>query len=657
MHNTTIHYTTLITPHHNYNCNCNYTTLIALHYSYNSTTLQLQLQYATLHYNYNYNCTKPHCIQQLWWRDHFKPCNQTLLHRSCYKQELLHTETFTHRRFYTQTLLHTEAFTHRRFYTQTLDTFTHIGFYTQTPLHRHFYTQTLLHANTFTYRHFYTQTHLHTDAFTHRSVYTQTLLQTDVKAWRCRSADVRVWRCRSADVRVWRCRSADVRVWRCRSADVKVWRCRSADVRVWRCRSADVRVWRCRSADVKVWRCRSADVKVWRCRSADVRVWRCRSADVKVWRCRSADVRVWRCRSADVRVWRCRSADVKVWRCRSADVKVWRCRSADVKVWRCRSADVKVWRCITTAAFLRRTLRRRSREQLQPPASPSVDSLCHPWFTTTNLSYRLPIFETSATALCGTTGILYILYFIFYCILLLHHQIVHISYESYESCLFTYIYIYTSTCNIHMWNKWVSVSHTFFPPLGSHWSNMHSPLCKSLISRYEAIIWGVSILLERFRKYRSNKSTFTNEGSASSPIKSFEHLVKEIVYQQTSTDVNPQTAEHQWKICSQGRHRTRDPVSSSPMHTTQSQCASCTSQRVSTVMEWTIWFTSIILSETGSNSKNTFQLAHLPTYSCSHNQATQQMRTHRTTGEGNYPSVIARNIRGASVQIKISKRK
>ena len=34
----------------------------------------------------------------------------------------------------------------------------------------------------------------------------------------------------------------------------------------------------------------------------------------------------------------------------------------------------------------------------------SVASLCHPWFTTTNLSYRLPTFETSATALCGTTG-------------------------------------------------------------------------------------------------------------------------------------------------------------------------------------------------------------------------------------------------------------
>ena len=34
-----------------------------------------------------------------------------------------------------------------------------------------------------------------------------------------------------------------------------------------------------------------------------------------------------------------------------------------------------------------------------------MDSLCHPWFTTANVSYRFPIFETSATALCGTTGI------------------------------------------------------------------------------------------------------------------------------------------------------------------------------------------------------------------------------------------------------------
>ena len=32
-----------------------------------------------------------------------------------------------------------------------------------------------------------------------------------------------------------------------------------------------------------------------------------------------------------------------------------------------------------------------------------------PWFTTTNLSYRFPIFETSATALCGTTGMDYII--------------------------------------------------------------------------------------------------------------------------------------------------------------------------------------------------------------------------------------------------------
>ena len=45
--------------------------------------------------------------------------------------------------------------------------------------------------------------------------------------------------------------------------------------------------------------------------------------------------------------------------------------------------------------------------QVQPPFGPSVDSLCQPWVTTTNPSYRFPIFETSATALCGTTGIMF----------------------------------------------------------------------------------------------------------------------------------------------------------------------------------------------------------------------------------------------------------
>ena len=48
---------------------------------------------------------------------------------------------------------------------------------------------------------------------------------------------------------------------------------------------------------------------------------------------------------------------------------------------------------------------KRERERrAQSPVGPSADSLCHPGVTTTNLSYRFPIFETFATALCGTTG-------------------------------------------------------------------------------------------------------------------------------------------------------------------------------------------------------------------------------------------------------------
>ena len=147
---------------------------------------------------------------------------------------------------------------------------------------------------------------------------------------------------------------------------------------MWRCEDVDQQMWRCEDVDLQMWGCEEVDLQMWGCEDVDlqrVKVWRCRSADVKVWRGRSADVRVWRCRSADVKVWRCRSADVKVWRCRSADVKVWRCRSADVRVWRCRSAGVKVWRCSIAAAFLRRTLRRRSQEKCW-----AISCISYPYF-------------------------------------------------------------------------------------------------------------------------------------------------------------------------------------------------------------------------------------------------------------------------------------
>ena len=51
---------------------------------------------------------------------------------------------------------------------------------------------------------------------------------------------------------------------------------------------------------------------------------------------------------------------------------------------------------------------------LQPLRGPSVILVCHPWFTTSNLSYRFPIFETSAIDLCGTTGIQKYIYIYIY---------------------------------------------------------------------------------------------------------------------------------------------------------------------------------------------------------------------------------------------------
>ena len=49
---------------------------------------------------------------------------------------------------------------------------------------------------------------------------------------------------------------------------------------------------------------------------------------------------------------------------------------------------------------------------------------------TTNLSYRFPIFETSATALCGTTGMYIYIYICMY------------VYVSVYKCVYINIYIY-----------------------------------------------------------------------------------------------------------------------------------------------------------------------------------------------------------------------
>ena len=61
-------------------------------------------------------------------------------------------------------------------------------------------------------------------------------------------------------------------------------------------------------------------------------------------------------------------------------------------------------------------------------------SLCHPGFTTTKLSYRFPIFETSATALCGTTGMTLFIY--------IHlHSYIH-------------IHTYTIYSYVTFWSSW-----------------------------------------------------------------------------------------------------------------------------------------------------------------------------------------------------------
>ena len=75
--------------------------------------------------------------------------------------------------------------------------------------------------------------------------------------------------------------------------------------------------------------------------------------------------------------------------------------------------------------------------QLQPPFGQSVDSLCHPWFTTTNVSYRFPILKLPPPPRA---------------VLLVINR--YVSFEFYESTRYwylgvsehgIYIYIYTVT--------------------------------------------------------------------------------------------------------------------------------------------------------------------------------------------------------------------
>ena len=55
--------------------------------------------------------------------------------------------------------------------------------------------------------------------------------------------------------------------------------------------------------------------------------------------------------------------------------------------------------------------------QLQPPVGPSVDSLCHLWFTTTNLSYRFPILKLPPPPCAVLLVFLFIIYiYIYICI-------------------------------------------------------------------------------------------------------------------------------------------------------------------------------------------------------------------------------------------------
>ena len=71
--------------------------------------------------------------------------------------------------------------------------------------------------------------------------------------------------------------------------------------------------------------------------------------------------------------------------------------------------------------------------------------ICHPCITTANPSYRFPIFETSATALCGSSWYIHISFEKRVCLLLARHRCL-LTYIHLSTHPQTYLLTYVTTC-------------------------------------------------------------------------------------------------------------------------------------------------------------------------------------------------------------------
>jgi len=84
------------------------------------------------------------------------------------------------------------------------------------------------------------------------------------------------------------------------------------------------------------------------------------------------------------------------------------------------------------------------KSQVQPPFGPSVDSLCHPWFTTTNLSYRFPILKLSPPP-CAVLLEISMNHEYMYQYINIYTHIYIYAFIYIYIFTFIYIYIYTNT--------------------------------------------------------------------------------------------------------------------------------------------------------------------------------------------------------------------
>ena len=140
-----------------------------------------------------------------------------------------------------------------------------------------------------------------------------------------------------------------------------------------------------------------------------------------------------------------------------------------------------------------------------------MDSLSHPWFATTKLSYRFPIFETSAIALRGITRNLFMFSFLF----LLKFSILRIWSQLNSSHLFSILHCSSHVAFFYLYHILLFIFFYFFSDfLTSFLSNSH--VFSSLL--FSHLLSSSQLFSDLFSWSQLTFSTCAKTGSQRQPV-------------------------------------------------------------------------------------------------------------------------------------------